>query len=123
MSLMDQVKKLWVVERHPKGALAVCSLMDVLERNYRRWKERAQDPGWETLGVFPTIEAAQEGERELKRRYAALRKKAEHGQTPTDTTMTGKHEDRTQETDGDRQKGNHETNETGGRDADLAGAT
>ncbi len=73
MNLMKKVKNLWVLERHPKGALAVRPLMDVLERNYQRWETRAQDPGWEPLGVFPTLESGQEGERTLKRRFAAIR--------------------------------------------------
>ncbi len=77
MNLMKKVKNLWVLERHPKGALAVRPLMDVLERNYQRWATRAQDPGWEPLGVFPTLESGQEGERTLKRRYAEMMKKAE----------------------------------------------
>jgi len=68
-NLINQVKNSWVLERHPKGALAVTRMLDVLERNYRRWETRAVDPGWEPLGIFPTIEGARAGELELKRRY------------------------------------------------------
>lgn len=72
-NMMGQVKNLWVLERHPKGALACTRMLDVLERNYRRWEAREKDAGWEPLGIFPTLETAQEGERTLKRRYAAIK--------------------------------------------------
>lgn len=73
-NLMDQVKNLWVLERHPKGGMAVRQMLDVLERNYQRWETREGGENWEPVGLFPTLEAAQEGERTLKRRYAAILK-------------------------------------------------
>ena len=90
MSFVDVVNKMWVLERHPKGALSVKPAMEVLERNYYRWIDKKDDPTWEVLGLFPSFESALEGQRTLKRRYATIHKNERedkhegHGEIPVD---------------------------------------
>lgn len=67
-----QVANTWVVERHPKGGLGCCTLMDCLERNYRRWREKKTEAGWEILAVLPDPERAQARIRELKHEMAGI---------------------------------------------------
>lgn len=60
------VQALWAVERHPKGAIACLQLMDVLERNYKRWEREEKEAGWEILGLFSNSEAGLEYIRNMK---------------------------------------------------------
>ena len=67
----DEVKRFWILEWHPKGGIAFHQVLDVLHRNWNAALE-GKDVGWHLVGIFPDMESAQEGGRQLKR---AIREK------------------------------------------------
>jgi len=83
MTFAEAMEGAWVLEWHEReghGALEIYPLRDVVDRNGRMMTEgggrRAEvggDRGPLVLGVFLTLEKANEGRREMKRR---LREKA-----------------------------------------------
>ena len=68
----------WAVEWCPaKGGYGIHPLREVAERNMRQCMAEEKG-GWILLGLFPTLGAAQEAERQVKRRKRET-KEAEHG--------------------------------------------
>lgn len=61
------LKGLWVVEWHPRGAFTTLPVEEVVERNFKQCM--ADEQTLHTmLGLFPSLESAREGIRILKRR-------------------------------------------------------
>jgi len=78
--IIRALKSMWAVERHAKGGLGVLPLVEILARNYERWKNDRTDEGWEILALVPTLEEGREYERELKKQRAWSREqRAEDG--------------------------------------------
>ena len=74
----EELARWWVVEWDPEnGGYGIHPLREVVERNTRQWMAD-KEGGHILLALFPTLEAAREGERQLKRRKRET-KEAEHG--------------------------------------------
>lgn len=65
-AVMIELPQWWYVEWSPLGAFRATKVEDAHYRNHMAMKERRQ-VGYEPIGLFPSLEAALEAIRELKR--------------------------------------------------------
>lgn len=66
-AVMIELPHWWYVEWSPLGAFRATKVEDAHYRNHEAMKER-KPVGYEPVGLFPSLEAALEAIRELKRK-------------------------------------------------------